>query len=665
MVLKYLIPLLILSSTFAEVQEDIQVNATKLQTSLSNIPASIGLIQSEDIENMQAQNLDELLALIPGVNANESPRSSGQRIQIRGINSSKIIVLIDGARQNFRNSHNSGLLVNQDLIKKVEVMKGPSSSLYGSGAVGGLVSFETKSASDFLKENETVGAILKGSFRTANNLHRENIMAFGTFNDFEILSSISYSHAQNIKTGDGNKLEYSGSEEKSAFIKLENTENSKHHIQLSYENMNTEAKEPSNPSEPLGYENALVINNSKRKSATLRYKRNIKSDLINPHLTTYFSSTDINKDNLSTLLFEDRNVKTTGLDLFNNSKVFSNSLMTHTLTYGFEYVKDKHDGMTPTGDLGTFPDGEGSSIGIFFQDKISLFQDLSIIPGLRYDSYKIESKDLTNPTHDDSETSAKFALSYNLTENFTVFTNYAEGFSAPRLQDLYVNGLHFPDYDGPGPASDNYFVSNPNLKAERTKTYELGLKTALSDLISDDAIFFETTVFKTKARDFIKREVDFTSSSTSFKNVTNADFKGFEAKVGYETEVFLTQLNYSQVRSEDQDSSQPLNDTPADEWNLNIKYSFSEMGVSIGYNGVYAEAQKNVDTTNVRSKDLPYLMTNSYNIHNVFISWNPKFISDSQFIIKANNIFDKSYRKHTTPVQMPGRDIQTTFKLRF
>ena len=663
MVFKYLIPLLIINSSFAEVQEDIQVNATKLQTSLSNIPASIDLIQSDDIEDLQPQNLDELLALIPGVNANESPRSSGQKIQIRGIDSSKIIVLIDGARQNFRNSHNSGLLVNQDLIKKVEVMKGPSSSIYGSGAVGGLVSFETKSASDLLKTGESIGAKVKGSYRSANELHHENIIVFGKQGNFDAIASVSHSHAENIRTGKGDILDYSGSDEESVFLKMGNNSKSKHHVQISYERIETDANEPSNPASTISGENPLVDNNSQRDSVTLRYKLQSKnSKWLAPHLTSYFSNTTMDKDKLASGTFDNRKVKTTGMDLYNNSKVYSNSFMDHHLTYGVELVKDKHDGSSSTGELGTFPDGKGSSFGVFLQDKVTLFQDLNIIPGLRYDSYKIESSDSTNPVHNDNEISAKLALSYNVNEELTVFSNYAEGFNAPRMQDLYISGSHFPG---------NVFTANPNLKAERTKTYELGLKTAINEIFNeDDSMFLEATVFKTDARDFIKREVNSLGGTTMFENVSNADFKGFEIKVGLETDNFLVQTNYAQTRSEDLDTKKPLNDTPADEWNLNLKYNFSSTGFSVGYHGVYAEEQSRVDADapGVRAKDLPFLMTNSYNIHNIYTTWKPVGVSSldgTEFIIKLNNIFDKKYRKHTTPVSMPGRDIQTTIKYRF
>ena len=76
--------------------------------------------------------------------------------------------MFDGARQNFGSAHDGRFFIDPSLLKSVEVLRGPASSLYGSGGTGGIIEFRTMGAADFLAPGETVGATISGGYQTVN-----------------------------------------------------------------------------------------------------------------------------------------------------------------------------------------------------------------------------------------------------------------------------------------------------------------------------------------------------------------------------------------------------------------------------------------------------------------------------------------------------------------
>ena len=123
-------------------------------------PQSVSVVEQEDIDQAQAVNIGDVLRDIPGVNVSGSERVLGQAFNIRGIGApessgeeGRIIVNVDGATKFYEQYRMGSFFSDPELYKKVEVLRGPASStLYGSGALGGVINFETKEASDFLRK---------------------------------------------------------------------------------------------------------------------------------------------------------------------------------------------------------------------------------------------------------------------------------------------------------------------------------------------------------------------------------------------------------------------------------------------------------------------------------------------------------------------------------
>ena len=169
----------------AEVNEEtLVVTAAATEQSVKDAPASISVITQQDLQRRPVQNLKDVLRDVPGVQlTNEGDNRKG--VSIRGLDSSYTLILVDGKRVNSRNAvfrHNDFDLnwIPVDAIERIEVVRGPMSSLYGSDALGGVVNIITKkvgqkwtgtlSADTTIQEHRDRGDTYNGQFFTSGPL---------------------------------------------------------------------------------------------------------------------------------------------------------------------------------------------------------------------------------------------------------------------------------------------------------------------------------------------------------------------------------------------------------------------------------------------------------------------------------------------------------------
>ena len=149
--------------------DSVVVGPTTVPTPSYRSPSSTTVITAADIESHQYRTVPDALALVPGLNVVQTGGPGGQTsIFIRGTNSNHVKVLIDGIDvsnpSNPNQSFDFGQLLTGD-IARIEVLRGPQSGLYGSDAIGGVISITTKTGSG----PPTVTAMVEGgSFATFN-----------------------------------------------------------------------------------------------------------------------------------------------------------------------------------------------------------------------------------------------------------------------------------------------------------------------------------------------------------------------------------------------------------------------------------------------------------------------------------------------------------------
>ncbi|MEE2364748.1 TonB-dependent receptor [Klebsiella pneumoniae] len=165
-------------------EETLVVTASATEQNVKDAPASISVITQQDLQRKPVQNLKDVLRDVPGVQlTNEGDNRKG--VSIRGLSSSYTLILVDGKRVNSRNAvfrHNDFDLnwIPVDAIERIEVVRGPMSSLYGSDALGGVVNIITKkigqkwtgtlSADTTIQEHRDRGDTWNGQFFTSGPL---------------------------------------------------------------------------------------------------------------------------------------------------------------------------------------------------------------------------------------------------------------------------------------------------------------------------------------------------------------------------------------------------------------------------------------------------------------------------------------------------------------
>ena len=132
----------------ATLMPEVAVTATRVEENVKDVPATISVIDAQQIDRGLVQNIQNLFRYEPGVSVNTDPNRFGaSSINIRGLEGNRVLIQVDGVRAPslftfgvgpFNTSTRN--MVDLDSMKRVEVLRGPASTLYGSDALGGVVS---------------------------------------------------------------------------------------------------------------------------------------------------------------------------------------------------------------------------------------------------------------------------------------------------------------------------------------------------------------------------------------------------------------------------------------------------------------------------------------------------------------------------------------------
>lgn len=533
--------------------------------------ASIAHFNAKEVERLNATSLGNLLTYEPGVNADESTTGGLSNIRIRGVGDTKVMMMVDGvpipaAFKFGEYLATSGSYFDIDAMKSIDIIKGPMSTLYGGSALAGGVFMQTKDPSDFITEGQRVGGEIKIGHRTASRETLYSGTIAGKFTDklsaFTRLTYTdgherrnAYGRSSSSMTGDARKKPNpADSNNHNSLTKIVFDANEDHRFSLSYEDFKETAK-----LNPLSTLTATKIS-SYKKTTNKRQQVNLRHDFNVDHLlfdrgfwNLYYQKNSAKQwsDELRTTSlpskisvrdrFSTYKNKSFGLAVEFNKEWAQNDAVFHNFSYGLNYREQKVSTMRYGDDTNappfppkekfphqSFPDSKIRETGIFLQDRITLFDgQYEIIAGIRYDHYKLSPKmgtlyEEANPTIDapvgmsKSRFSKRLAFLWHPNEENTFFVNYSEGFKAPSFSALNL-----------GYGSDLYGYisrSNPNLKPESSKAFELGWN------YIDDTKSFSVTGFYTKYNNFIEEQQCVANCDIfQINNPNHDEFQIFEA----------------------------------------------------------------------------------------------------------------------------------------
>ena len=166
-----------LAATPAEL-ETVQVTAHRSSKSLAETAPNASVISRHKLDEQLVRDIANAVKYEPGVEVATDPARRGNAgYTIRGIDGNRILMLIDGIRlpESYAGGGNNSRAISGrdyvelETLRAIDIVKGPTSSLYGSDAIGGVVGYRTKTVDDFVPEEQGVGGSVKGFGGTANN----------------------------------------------------------------------------------------------------------------------------------------------------------------------------------------------------------------------------------------------------------------------------------------------------------------------------------------------------------------------------------------------------------------------------------------------------------------------------------------------------------------
>ena len=605
--------------------QQMTISATRTEQAVDSVPSTVSVHEREELDRQNVNTIRELVRYEPGVSVGGAgTRSGNSGYNIRGIDGDRILTQVDGVEvpDNFFNGPYAKTrrnYVDPEIVKRVEIIRGPASALYGSSAIGGAVSYFTLDPSDIIKPGQDVGARLKTGYSSADESWLTSGTVAGRVQDFDGLLHLSQRNGHEMESYDGNNatgLARTGANPEdvrttNVLAKLGWNYGEDNRLGLTYEQYKDDRD--INQKSAVGgiflEGQGMNMYRDRRGNDTItreRFGLENKFALDSPiadHIKTSLNYQIAKTDQATSEIYQvGRRVLRTRDTLYEEKQwVFDAQLdkafvigdTDHLLTYGTTIKQQKVTGSregaatclavgagctaigapspSPADSVkkaSDFPDPTINSYALFAQDQIS-WNDWTIMPSLRYDYIQLKPKlteeflnttdpDRKYPHNNSNKTwhrfSPKLGVTYALTEQYTWFGQYAEGFRTPSAKALYGR------FENLG---EGYVVEpNSSLKPETSKSYETGIRGNF------DAGNFDVALFYNKYRDFIDEDnAALGPSGTIFQpgNIKRATIKGMEVKGRLNLDAFgapqglYTKGAIAYAHGRNDETGQPLN----------------------------------------------------------------------------------------------------------
>lgn len=636
--------------------------ATRTPEVAGDVAAPVSVVPREEVLRRQPQNLNDLLFDMPGVEADGLPRNSVMQPQIRGLGDDRVVIRVDGVRQNFSAGHRGRLFLDPRLLRQVEVLRGPGSMLYGSGALGGVIQMRTVEADDLLRPGETVTGIVSGGWQSNNTQYQGGLTSAFRSGALDGLASVIGRTAQDYSDGIGQGIPYSAADTVSGLAKLGYTVGDGIRLGVSVIGFGE------NTTIPVAANTTDTTNIAKRR---LRQQQIAVSgsyappgqDWADAGFTVYYTEVGIDERRVvpNDGRFDTTDYQTFGLDLQNTSRFSLAGFERHALTYGLDAYRDEQEGTRNGAPRTAFPKANQTIIGLYIQDAITI-GPVTATFGLRYDSYEQEADGQQNRSED--HLSPKVSLAWQVTPWAQPYISYSEAFRAPSLVELYQTGVHFPISFFPFPTF-NTFIPNPDLKPEVARNKEIGLNLRFRDVLTArDSLRARVSVFQNDIDDYIELVVG--ATTTQARNVSRARIRGVEFEAGYDSGPWFATLGASALDGENRTQGGPLSLIPQHKVAVTLGHRFLESGWTVGGRVLATATQSD--------KPQPSYPTSGYGLLDLFATYAPTEGSFEgwRLDVGLDNVFDHAYRRlswdsGSNPSQYydVGRNLKVALRAQF
>jgi hemoglobin/transferrin/lactoferrin receptor protein len=658
-------------------------------------PQSVTVVEQEDIDREQATTVGEILKRIPGVNTSGSDRVFGQTFNIRGVGApesaneeGRIIVTVDGAAKFYEQYRMGGFFSDPELYKSIEVLRGPASStLYGSGALGGVINFVTKDASDFIAGGQTGALRLKGGYNSNRDGWLGSVILAQRLNDSaDFLLAGNYRRSDAYVTGDGSEVRSSDFQAWSGLAKGTFKIGDEGTLRLSYQQWDSDADDQdyaqvgTQPS--FGTVDRHVID----RTAVVSYENPFSdSDWLDLRLSASFSDTAVDQTDASgnpisglscdtsTLFCDTEYSYQTWQFNAENTSEWRGERWENFLTYGWQtaYRMRGAEAVLPSGDPAgiTFhPEGTDLKTGVFVQNEFVWDERLTLIPGMRLDWHRLSPDDSLAGARETSDVavSPKIAAHYKFNDMFAMFGSVAHTERFPTIDEVFSTS-----------GSRSTFNPSLQLDKERSNNFELGFAVSGYDVLqAGDDLQLKATAFYNDINDLISFNPNLApgdNDKPGYINIGRAEIYGAEVELAYDSDYFFALAGYSHVIGKDKSTGNHLTTIAPHELALTLGGKLPQHDLTFGWSARFVAApqdpaRRSSDPVIVPPSTSPSdRFAESFDIHDIFVTWRPRHgqFRGWEANFGVDNLFDKQYKEFLHNDAAKGRTFKVSLSKQF
>lgn len=642
----------------------VTVTATRTARPRFTTPAAVSTLDREQIEQTLPYGYQDLFKQIPGVVMVGGPRRIAEEPAIRGFQDEQVVIRNGGARQNFNQAHRGRFFLDPSLLKRIEVLRGSSSAVYGSGALGGVISLETVDAADFLGSENGVGGRVRADY--ASNGAETGLYGtvYGQSGKFDVLASVAWRELdEDLQDGDGASIAATRDEIRNGLLKFGLDLSAQQRLEFSFTRFDNQGRNPPNANTAASATN-MVDRDTRYDSYRINYDlAPTNRDWLDLHAVVYRNDVGVDEFRLDDDRRDRTDFRTDGLDVYNTSRFAFIGSRDASLTYGFEHYTDTQSGLRNGVQRPEFPDAEARYAAFYLQAQLPLTERLELVPSVRRDSFNYVS-DGVFADRDEARVTPRLSLGFKATDDVYLWAAWAEAFRAPNLTELYASGVHFVAPIGPGQLVINEFVSTPNLRPEQARSVEAGLRWRTQ--VDGFSSILSATAFQSSVEDYVEQYVIFIAGAphydpasdtlifpgiTSNRNV-DASLQGAELSYEWWADDWSGSVIGTLINGENDDSGVGLASLAQSNVVLAVSRALADESMRIGAQFTWA-----ADRDDLPEGALP---ADSWHTFDVYSSWQPHDGWLQGFELRAgiDNLLDANYRVHPNGVNAAGRTIK-------
>lgn len=647
--------------------QTIVVSATGYEQDVSKAPASITVISREELDKREYNDITDVLRSVPGVVI--TGENASQTVSIRGMSSNYTLFLVDGKRQYSKDVNPNGddygmeknILPPVASIERIEIIRGPASTLYGSDAMGGVINIITKKVTDVWTGNVELGTTIQDK-NNSGDIRNGSVYLAGPIIQDKVGLQLGLNRLE--RKEDSYLGGFTGHTTESLNSRLTYVLNDQHDLAV-------EANFFTQESEATAGKTVAV-------TGTDSASRNIRSVYALTHNGRYTDNLDsksyIQYENSKNPDRENTVVGTKGIDLetWTANTQWNWLLGNHTLAFG-GYYKDESllDRATNRNPLvPEFDELTRWSAAAFLEDTWSLTDRFNLTLGARYDHDELYQGNI----------SPRIYGVYNFTDQFTVKGGVSTGYKQPDIRSV-TDGFYSVTGGSGSPTTTGRGIikANPDLEPESTVTSELGF------YWNNDYVNTSITGYVTQFKDRIEeiRECDSTGNAdynrndvstwkcsengipfafiSTRENIGKAELRGVEVTFDAKLAEYTTlTANYTFTDTEiksGQFKGQPLNGMPEHVFNVTVDHDLTD-------------ALNIWSRLHVRGETTPYLGRSSmsdpipgYNFLDV--GFNYKFAPNLKGKLGVYNVLDETAQNADGEQTLDGRRYGVSFVANF